>query len=117
MRGLERPGVFGFWDAPATDGMEAIPVPLNRKCMHCREHFQPDDNGAIMETGYSCHRECALRSVMGGIGHIVNHARYCTEEGDPDAGFSYRASAIMVWNDFQGVKTTEAMLDMLRGET
>lgn len=42
------------------------------------------------------HTECALRAVMGGIGHLENHAHWCMTQGDPDAGLSYRDSARLV---------------------
>lgn len=43
------------------------------------------------------HVECGLREVMGGIGHLTNHAYWCKEMHDPDGGLSYRASALAVW--------------------
>lgn len=88
---------FGAWDAPATDGAQWVPVPLDAVCVHCREHFQPGDNGAIFPNGFAQHRECSLRSVMGGIGHLVDHGRYCHGELGPDAGLTYRQSAWLVW--------------------
>lgn len=42
------------------------------------------------------HRECSLRSVMGGIGHLIAHDYWCTERHDPDAGLTYRQSALLV---------------------
>lgn len=42
------------------------------------------------------HRACALREVLGGIGHLVDHDRWCVREGDPDAGMTYRESALCV---------------------
>jgi hypothetical protein len=42
------------------------------------------------------HRECSLRSVLGGIGHLLDHAHFCGERGDPDAGLSFRTSALLV---------------------
>ena len=42
------------------------------------------------------HRECMLRNVMGGIGHLMDHAHFCTGQHDPDAGLSYRQSALLV---------------------
>ena len=44
------------------------------------------------------HQECGLRMVLGGIGHLTNHAHWCGEMGDPDAGLSYRQSALEVWS-------------------
>ena len=42
------------------------------------------------------HRECMLRSVCGGIGHLLDHHRYCVVDGDPDAGLGYRQSSLCV---------------------
>jgi hypothetical protein len=33
---------------------------------------------------------------MGGIGHLIAHAYWCFERGDPDAGLTYRQSALLV---------------------
>lgn len=42
------------------------------------------------------HRACALREVIGGIGHLIDHDQWCVRDGDPDAGMSYRESALCV---------------------
>lgn len=42
------------------------------------------------------HRECLLRSVMGGIGHLADHAHWCLTMHDPDGGYTYRESALLV---------------------
>lgn len=42
------------------------------------------------------HRPCLLRSVVGGIGHLEDHERWCLGEHDPDGGRSYRQSALEV---------------------
>ena len=55
------------------------------------------DNGCIYPTGLATHRECALRAVHGGIGHLVDHERYCYGERDPDAGLTKRQSSVLVW--------------------
>lgn len=41
------------------------------------------------------HRECMLRSVMGGIGHLIAHEYWCTQHHDPDAGLTFRQSALL----------------------
>lgn len=90
---------FGTWDAPMTDGAEWLDaVPVEMTCMYCRELFQEGDNGAIMPNGFAQHRECGYRAVMGGIGHFVDHTFFCRSELGPDAGLSYRTSALLVWN-------------------
>ena len=42
------------------------------------------------------HRECVMRSVLGGIGHYLDHEHWCVERGDPDAGLDFRTSARLV---------------------
>jgi hypothetical protein len=88
---------FGEWDAPMTDDAEWIDVPVGMTCMFCRAPIAEGDNGAIMPTGLVQHRECSLRAVMGGIGHLVDHAHYCGSQHGPDAGLTFRASALLVW--------------------
>jgi hypothetical protein len=46
------------------------------------------------DEGY--HTACMLREVVGGIGHLLDHYRYCIQMGDPDAGLGYRRSALCV---------------------
>lgn len=87
---------FGEWDAPMTDAAEWIAVPTDRFCIFCGLTFTDGDNGCINEAGVGQHRECSLRSVMGGIGHLVDHPRFCDAAG-PDAGLPYRESALLVW--------------------
>lgn len=88
--------VFGEWDAPVTDHDERIDAPVGNLCMRCEDAIADGDNGRVSVTGRTEHRECSLRGVMGGIGHLVDHDRYCRGVG-PDAGLSYRASALLVW--------------------
>jgi hypothetical protein len=42
------------------------------------------------------HRECLLRNVLGGIGHLLDHQHWCIQMHDPDGGMTYRESAIAV---------------------
>ena len=62
------------------------------QCMLCDE--------AMAETSASeiqpIHRSCALRSVVGGIGHCIAHEYWCVVRKDPDAGLTYRQSARLV---------------------
>ena len=105
---------FGIWDAPMTDDAEWIDVPTDMRCMTCGERFADGDNGAIMPTGFATHRECSLRAVWGGIGHQVDHARYCKSDLGPDAGLTKRQSALLVWRHFHGGTVTEDTLATMR---
>lgn len=93
--------VFGTWDAPATDDDIPIPTPVGETCIWCQTRVQEGDNGRISPLGQIEHRECSLRGVVGGIGHHVDHERYCHGDLGPDAGLSFRASAMLVWNWWQ----------------
>lgn len=42
------------------------------------------------------HRQCVLRSTMGGIGHLIAHEYWCLQKHDPDAGLTFRQSALLV---------------------
>jgi hypothetical protein len=57
------------------------------------------------------HPECGLRMVLGGIGHLTNHTYWCLGQGDPDAGLSYRESALRVaaWVREHGVEAAAAI--------
>lgn len=72
------------------------------KCLFCDEQVTDTDVRAnsrfFDEYGNKrlAHQECALRIVLGGIGHLANHEHWCRTEHDPDAGLSYRESARLV---------------------
>lgn len=77
-------------------------VPVNHLCIYCGERVRHDDSVGqpiMNERGVWVfpHRECALRQVLGGIGHIRDHAYWCGKMHDPDAGLGYRQSARLVW--------------------
>jgi hypothetical protein len=62
-------------------------------CELCGESCSEPFDGVRTMVG---HRECFLRESMGGIGHLIAHAYWCFERGDPDAGLTYRQSALLV---------------------
>jgi|GEM_PF-2496806 len=83
-------------------------------CILCDEHVSASDDlaeGSWMDQQgrrRRCHRECALRNVIGGIGHLTDHAYWCGQMNDPDGGQTYRESAKAVdsWvrqNGLEGV--------------
>jgi hypothetical protein len=67
------------------------------ECLMCGEPVL-DDGVPIhtLEGLRTNHRECALREVLGGIGHHLGHEYWCQQMHDPDAGLSYHQSALMV---------------------
>lgn len=58
----------------------------------------------------SYHPECGMRMAVGGIGHLIDHDRWCIERSDPDAGLTYRQSARLVytWVEIFGVEAAVA---------
>ena len=88
---------------------------IGNSCPLCDEPVtaeQSADPGAQRLDGLGgyrvAHRECLLRDVMGGIGHLENHAFWCIEADDPDAGRTLRQSAIEVdeWVRTRGSRAT-----------
>jgi hypothetical protein len=68
-------------------------------CIWCDEPLNDVHPIAIhtLENGIRYqHRECALREVLGGIGHHIAHEYWCLVRHDPDAGLSRRVSAMLV---------------------
>jgi len=66
-------------------------------CLFCDEPVTGDGVPVhTLEGPRTNHRECALREVLGGIGHQIAHEYWCTEMHDPDAGFTRHQSALMV---------------------
>jgi hypothetical protein len=74
-------------------------------CAMCTEDIAP---GEEHQSGinFVAHRECLLRDVVGGIGHLIAHDYWCTEKGDPDAGLTRRQSSLLVdaWVHIMGVE-------------
>ncbi len=89
------------WPSGICDENTRVDTPVGERCAFCSEPIAEDDQGSFVGTGSGpapMHRECSLRSAVGGIGHLTNHAYWCGEQGDPDGGLSARQSALMVWN-------------------
>lgn len=61
-------------------------------CEMCGEPCPEPFEGVHTMTG---HRECFLRNGVGGIGHLIAHDYWCTQHHDPDAGLTYRQSALL----------------------
>lgn len=96
------------WPSGTCDDGTQVATPVGEHCELCDEPIQIFDQGSFIGTMHGeegqwvisqapVHKECSLRSVLGGIGHLENHLAWCVEKHDPDAGLGYRASAIMVW--------------------
>jgi len=98
-------GYFGEpWPSGVCEG-QRFRTPVGEECAFCGELITDEDRGSFIGAldldGRAIiapiHRECSLRSVLGGIGHLTNHQRWCGEEHDPDAGLGRRMSSVLVW--------------------
>lgn len=85
-----QPRRSGSIEPPAV-GVSSIP-PI---CAHCTEPILPGEDRADIRS-MDAHRECSLRSTLGGIGHLLDHAHFCHGELGTDAGLDRRTSALMV---------------------
>jgi hypothetical protein len=72
-------------------------------CILCGEPMDGEESASVLQP---MHRICALRNVIGGIGHLLDHDHFCTGKRDPDAGLDYRTSALLVevWIQRKGVE-------------
>jgi hypothetical protein len=89
---------FGNW-VPDGGGVK-YPTPIGLTCCMCLEVVDEGDCGTFTRLNGDLkplHRECGMREVLGGIGHLMDHHTWCQIVGDPDAGRSYRESALEVW--------------------
>lgn len=103
-----------YWGEPWPSGVcdeatQSNTYPLGEKCLLCGEVIVEGESGTYVNvmgtrgrlgssvTTEPAHKECSLRSVLGGIGHHLNHSHFCQVLHDPDAGVSYRQSALLVW--------------------
>lgn len=68
------------------------PCPLCGELVYKGQH----DIASIRFDGLLAHRECALRSVLGGIGHLEDHDRWCSSPAGPDKGLTFRQSSLAV---------------------
>jgi hypothetical protein len=74
-----------------------------KPCVYCNEEIEDVGEMALGtiydEHGESrgAHRECSLRMVLGGIGHLEDHDHWCLNYSDPDGGRTFRQSSIEVW--------------------
>ncbi|MBA0085442.1 MAG: hypothetical protein HRJ53_10635, partial [Acidobacteria bacterium Pan2503] len=93
------------WPSGICDEGTQVDTPVGEHCELCGEPVQAfeqgtfltvmeGDSGTLTARLAPVHRECSLRNVLGGIGHLQNHAVWCGLKHDPDAGYSYRESAL-----------------------
>jgi hypothetical protein len=85
-------------------------------CPLCDEQIRAADDFRPIGTEHGqarAHRECLLRSVLGGIGHLEDHGYWCGQMHDPDGGRTYRQSALEVdaWVHAHGIEAATTMGD------
>lgn len=68
------------------------PAPATEPLTDCQLCGEP----LLLRDDEVMHRECSLRNVMGGIGHLIAHDHWCVQRNDPDAGLTYHQSALLV---------------------
>jgi hypothetical protein len=86
-------------------------VPPFDSCVYCEEPLLGNVAPGVIGTPEGIrhgHIECSLREVLGGIGHLIAHDYWCTERHDPDAGLTYRQSALLVDAFVRAVGVEEA---------
>jgi hypothetical protein len=85
-------------------------VSMVEDCVYCDEpiHGEQAEGTIFTEEGpRHGHWQCALREVLGGIGHHIAHEYWCgAPRHDPDAGLTRRQSALLVaaWVQVMGVE-------------
>jgi hypothetical protein len=67
-----------------------------RQCVLCDEDIGAYEAWVPLNAVQYAHHECALREVLGGIGHQIAHEFWCLDKRDPDAGLTFRQSARLV---------------------
>lgn len=89
------------WPSGICDDGVRVETPVGKRCELCDVPIAKDDQGTFIGNVNGAlgpvHRECSLRMVVGGIGHLTNHTYWCGQHSDPDGGLTYRESAIEVW--------------------
>jgi hypothetical protein len=93
---------FGeYWPSGVCDEGTQVPTPTGESCVFCEERIEHNHQGSFIGSEHGLapvHKECSLRMVMGGIGHLQNHSHWCVEMHDPDGGRTRRQSALEVWD-------------------
>ncbi len=69
---------------------------MTKLCMLCEEPLLRGEQTRPANSVQWMHAECGLRSALGGIGHLLAHEYWCDQHHDPDAGLTFRQSALMV---------------------
>lgn len=90
-------GYFGPpWPSVVCETGPVLPTPVGHIDPLCNEPIQEGEAGSWFADGQPFHRECSLRSVIGGIEHLTagSHPIGSCYRGSP---LSYRESALLAW--------------------
>jgi hypothetical protein len=84
------------WPSGVCDDGVQVATPVGSVCLLCSDPIEAGDQGSFFADGSPEHRECSLRSVIGGIEHLTAgpHAVGTCYDGST---LSYRESAIQAW--------------------
>lgn len=93
------------WPSGVCDDGRRVATPVGEPCASCGEPIEEDSQGSFLVNGHDPalprflpqHRECSLRVVLGGIGHLEDHDFWCGVMHDPDGGRTRRQSGQEVW--------------------
>lgn len=99
------------WPSAICGLLEPGPTPVGEECMFCDEAIVDGDRGSWMQAvsmtdqgpapcWHPAHRECQLRSVVGGLAHLAGR---CSCQGGPgptpeEKAMSEREEALAVWD-------------------
>jgi hypothetical protein len=88
------------WASGICDEGRRVPTPVGSKCVHCFEAFQEGDRGVSFDSGMLMHRECMLRSMVGGVECLKRERAGTHRVGDHDPdppGLTRRDAALATW--------------------
>jgi hypothetical protein len=96
------------------DDGDRVRTPAGRPCVLCEEPIAATDSGTLVAARdhvtdvwgpEPVHRECSLREVLGGAGHLAT-APHQPGACNPDGGLTRRQSALLVqrWVDRMGAE-------------
>lgn len=99
----------GAW-APICDDCERVDVPVGERCAYCSQIIEPGDDGLMIphhDAGgvreLPWHRECQLRTVIGGLNHLRGQCQCCGGSEPPDPPWlNKRQAAVLAVYEWEG---------------
>lgn len=98
-------GFFGEpWPSGVCENARQRPTPVGELCLWCDEPIEDGQQGVFIsafgENGaveHPEHRECALRSVLGGVAHLERRCTCFGGGAHDDDDMTPRESALAAW--------------------